>query len=269
MGQRCCKAFTIEEFEVSGDEIINTGRGGGRQFVYCIRHGEREDAVNDEWITLTDRPYDPPLTAQGRMEAKKAAQEIMKRDREEWPSVVVTSPFLRCIQTAAVVFHELCINGQNCSTIIVDHQLGEIHHPQVLKTTEKQPPTFSEESIRSAIEFAIGGENYETTLEGIAPKVVFVGTPVLFPERREAAYRRYNHYFNESIPTYSNCALITHGESVSCSISSINPDLQVFNTDYCSYSIRMRADSCSPWMLLSQSGQNGIEWIDKSEIDLE
>ena len=270
MGQRCCKALVFEEFEVDGDEILDSSDICERpQYVYCMRHGEREDSVNKEWIKLTDRPYDPPLTAQGRMDAKATAQEILKREREEWPSTIVTSPFLRCIQTAAVVYNELSVNGIYCGNIIVDYELSEIHHPQVLHTIDNIAPTFSEDSIRSAIQIAVDGQNFETPHEGtIKPRVVFLGIPINFPERREEAHVRYINYFCSTVPTTSNCVLVTHGEAVSCSISSINDNLQVFNTDYCSYSVRMRANGHTPWTLLSKTGENGIEWLDKAELDI-
>lgn len=45
------------------------------QRLFIIRHGERRDNVDYRWLDTAVRPYDPPLTAQGTLEASSAARE--------------------------------------------------------------------------------------------------------------------------------------------------------------------------------------------------
>ena len=39
------------------------------QRIFIIRHGERLDNVDYEWVMKAERPYDPPLTEDGTREA--------------------------------------------------------------------------------------------------------------------------------------------------------------------------------------------------------
>eukprot|EP01065_Artemidia_motanka_P041817 TRINITY_DN5478_c0_g1_i1.p1 TRINITY_DN5478_c0_g1~~TRINITY_DN5478_c0_g1_i1.p1 ORF type:complete len:469 (+),score=107.86 TRINITY_DN5478_c0_g1_i1:57-1409(+) len=75
-----------------------------------IRHGHRLDySERDEgrnWIPGAARPWDPPLTCVGLMQAEAAGLRV-KHDAGHWgvrrPSTVYTSPFTRCGQTALMV----------------------------------------------------------------------------------------------------------------------------------------------------------------------
>ncbi|KAJ2720868.1 hypothetical protein GGI07_004346 [Coemansia sp. Benny D115] len=80
---------------------------------YFVRHGERIDHVDDAWKDTAQVPYDPPLTAHGKMQAYATGSLIY--DYETAPSaahakgirdtdyLVLTSPFLRCAQTAELI----------------------------------------------------------------------------------------------------------------------------------------------------------------------
>ena len=65
--------------------------GGSKQRLFIIRHGERLDNVDYSWESTAERPYDPPLTAQGVEEAVAAAREQFKgkvgRDGESRDSI--------------------------------------------------------------------------------------------------------------------------------------------------------------------------------------
>ncbi len=43
----------------------------GRQVVIVIRHGERIDNVEYDWVIRSKRPYDPPLTEVGVKQARE------------------------------------------------------------------------------------------------------------------------------------------------------------------------------------------------------
>lgn len=46
------------------------------QHIFIIRHGERLDNVDYEWVMKAERPYDPPLTEDGTREALMAGERF-------------------------------------------------------------------------------------------------------------------------------------------------------------------------------------------------
>ena len=90
--------------------------------VWVMRHGTRVDEENPGWKDGAARPYDPPITAQGRAEARQTG--LMLRHiaaREGTIHSIVASPFLRCLQTATEVAKILGIEE-----IGIDHGLCEV-----------------------------------------------------------------------------------------------------------------------------------------------
>eukprot|EP00756_Hemistasia_phaeocysticola_P066058 Hpha_TRINITY_DN8976_c0_g1::TRINITY_DN8976_c0_g1_i1::g.80919::m.80919 len=83
-----------------------------RPGVVFVRHGSRIDyevrGNGGNWVAanLDRRPWDPWLTSVGHMQAEAAGLRIFK-DLEEWgllpPTLVFSSPFLRCAETAVSV----------------------------------------------------------------------------------------------------------------------------------------------------------------------
>jgi broad specificity phosphatase PhoE len=78
--------------------------------LWVVRHGERIDKVNPEWIKTAPRGAwdDPPLTEKGLNQAK----EVGKRLREEEIDYIFCSPFIRCLQTATALVGELKDNAK-------------------------------------------------------------------------------------------------------------------------------------------------------------
>ncbi len=73
------------------------------QTVWIARHGNRLDFVNPEWFNTAERPYDPPLSEDGVVQAK----ELGKRLQLEKIAHIFASPFLRTVQTANEVAYFL------------------------------------------------------------------------------------------------------------------------------------------------------------------
>ena len=67
-----------------------------KQTVWIARHGNRLDFVNPEWFNTARRRYDPPLSEDGLIQA----QELGQRLKNNNISHIISSPFLRTIQTA-------------------------------------------------------------------------------------------------------------------------------------------------------------------------
>ncbi|TKR95862.1 hypothetical protein L596_009974 [Steinernema carpocapsae] len=65
--------------------------------VWIVRHGEREDHVDQEWHLRAPRGAvdDPELSSRGRIQAQEAGVRLVHEAIDN----VVTSPFIRCLQT--------------------------------------------------------------------------------------------------------------------------------------------------------------------------
>jgi broad specificity phosphatase PhoE len=67
------------------------------QTLWLVRHAHRLDFIQPEWFDTAVYPFDPPLSEQGQVEANALAEHLSQAKIDR----IVTSPFLRTIQTAA------------------------------------------------------------------------------------------------------------------------------------------------------------------------
>ena len=67
-------------------------------FLAFIRHGERADQVKDE-KTPVENEQDPPLTTNGKAQAKKTGEFLKKvlEEQEIKKVIIYSSPFLRAL----------------------------------------------------------------------------------------------------------------------------------------------------------------------------
>ena len=89
--------------------------------VFALRHGERADRAP------TSRPcplqFDPCLTEKGLLQAEQSAQKISSMIPLHSKVHLVSSPFLRCIETASTISHILKI------PIHIEEGFGELLFP--------------------------------------------------------------------------------------------------------------------------------------------
>jgi broad specificity phosphatase PhoE len=69
------------------------------QTVWIARHGNRLDFVNPEWFNTAERPYDPPLSEDGVIQAQQLGKRLVRSGIKQ----IFASPFLRTVQTANCV----------------------------------------------------------------------------------------------------------------------------------------------------------------------
>ena len=117
-----------------------SGRSGGREGarMSVMRHGQREDEVNEDWYSLNPkRPYDPPLTEKGKAQARAAGKVLAGRG----VSVIVSSPFLRCLETAFEVIKGLEEGGSDTqdTVLYVDYGLSEVLSERNMKGVKPSP----------------------------------------------------------------------------------------------------------------------------------
>lgn len=74
-------------------------RGSGRRSIWLVRHASRLDFAHPAWSDSAPRPFDPPLSALGHAQAERVAARLAR----EPIRYLFSSPFLRCLETAAPI----------------------------------------------------------------------------------------------------------------------------------------------------------------------
>lgn len=92
--------------------------------LWFARHGNRYDFVNTEYFSVAARPYDPPLSSEGLLQAR----ELALRLRRETVRAVFCSPYLRTVQTAAPVAEALGL------PLYLEAGLGEWLNPEWMRS---------------------------------------------------------------------------------------------------------------------------------------
>ncbi|HEY9726247.1 MAG TPA: histidine phosphatase family protein [Chroococcales cyanobacterium] len=100
------------------------------QIVWIARHGNRLDFVNPEWFNTAERPYDPPLSEDGVIQAQQLGQRLVG----ESIAHIFASPFLRTVQTASMVADALDL------PIKLESGLSEWLNPAWMKTEPERLP---------------------------------------------------------------------------------------------------------------------------------
>jgi broad specificity phosphatase PhoE len=67
-----------------------------QQTVWITRHGNRLDFVDPRWYLTAPHPFDPPLSEDGLVQARKLGQRL----KPEGIARIYSSPFLRALETA-------------------------------------------------------------------------------------------------------------------------------------------------------------------------
>ncbi|KAJ2454603.1 hypothetical protein GGF42_003569 [Coemansia sp. RSA 2424] len=115
---------------------------------YVVRHGERIDHIDDTWALTSSTPYDPPLTADGWIQAQRAgtmihdleAQHIDDNLSTEY--IMLVSPFLRCAQTGEGIctgFHHAQTTNRQKWRVMVEPGLSEVINESYFGCAENVP----------------------------------------------------------------------------------------------------------------------------------
>ncbi|CAK9046151.1 unnamed protein product [Durusdinium trenchii] len=215
------------------NEPLKTPKARRRLSVCALRHGQRADDPEafDEWGCSEDAerfPHDPPLTPNGFQQAELAAKELLKEGLAF--DVVITSPYLRCIQTALVV----CETFK--SDLLLDYALSEVYGAPVFEHPPKQERPW--ESLMSCLQAsdasAFGGLDLSrikaARLMGQRPQ-----WPETMPKARMRYAKRFLDYLRRARHTNRSCLLVSHGHMVQvcASLFPANQHRQISKVDYC------------------------------------
>jgi phosphohistidine phosphatase SixA len=97
----CCCFFRVQRSKATDAAACDVSSDPFVQNLFVMCHGEHVEYKDIQPSGLALRPWDPPLTEGGKLQAWRVGRIIRL---EDWNVTrVVVSPFLRCVQTAAEV----------------------------------------------------------------------------------------------------------------------------------------------------------------------
>ncbi len=178
------------------------------QTVWIARHGNRLDFVNPEWFNTAARRYDPPLSADGFVQAAELGHRLKSANI----SHIFASPFLRTIQTASKIAQILKL------PIKLEAGLGEWHNS---KWMSELPELHPHEFL--AAEYPAIDWSYQSQIH---PR---------YPETKDDVNRRTATTIKQLVSEYSEDILIVgHGASVHGATYGLVPDTEYFKVALCS-----------------------------------
>ncbi|MCA1993827.1 MAG: histidine phosphatase family protein [Coleofasciculus sp. S288] len=158
------------------------------QTIWIARHGNRLDFVNPEWFNTAERPYDPPLSEDGIVQAKQLGQRLVG----EGIAHIFASPFLRTVQTASFIADALDL------PIKIESGLSEWLNPEWMRA---DPERLSFEVLQER--FPRIDANYTSRVIARYPE-----TSIEVLERAAHTARRLTAEFSEDL------LFVGHGASV-------------------------------------------------------
>ncbi|GLC35762.1 hypothetical protein PLESTB_000491600 [Pleodorina starrii] len=238
------------------------------QNVYCMRHGHRQDEEDEVWHLTAARPWDPPLSAKGRQQAREAAAQFKSKNID----YVLTSPFVRCLQTSAEIVDEL---GLEQGRWLVLWPMAELCDPRLLLAgRDDLRSALGKRSIR---EWMWNGMTFDQALsELLAPELAHSGVRIrpemwnevapLYPEKIEQALRRYERQIRSVCKDFAgrNVIVVTHGEALRAAVNMYDSRAAVYEVKHTGHVPMHRERGTNgawePWSLCCTSGQTGVYW---------
>lgn len=204
-----------------------------------MRHGERLDAADPSgWFkspAAKRYPFDCPLSPKGRLQVGEVARELARKSSSSF-SCVVSSPFLRCVETSVEVCRALGL------PICIDMQLGEVFGPACFgEWSAPGPSRRNPDEVMASV---------PPDIRAVAP-VDFIGEEPAWPESIEDArlrmVTRVEQYAEWAARLEgANFLLVTHGDCVGAcltlALAGADGTLSkvVDKVDYCGYALLER-----------------------------
>lgn len=246
------------------------------QNIVVLRHGDRIDHFDPQWVKSAARPWDPPLIDAGLNRAFTTGRKL--RNTLKFPiHRVFVSPFIRCVQTASNVVSALCAidDDPNAKTscdvvsldpnklkVSIEYGLCEALHTDAIAPSVAPPDgkfTFNIPELEAM--FPAG-----TVDHTVAPG--YKELPQ-WEETVEGARTRYETIVKVLADKYpsENLLLVTHAEGVWVSVTACAKGASVDSIDYCAYSELRRpifnnngSITAGNFDMLTLSGQTGINY---------
>ena len=210
--------------------------------IWLARHGNRLDFVEPEWFSNAEKKYDPPLSEDGRIQAQQLADKLPQKKIDH----LITSPFLRAVETADIIAQVLDLS------IKVEAGLGEWHNADWMTQT---PQIHSFSQLKSLYPRIDG--NYRSY---VTPK---------YPEDKLQVLDRMKKIAYKLVEQFSgNILLVGHSISVTGIVQGLLNSSVEINTSLCSLTKLVKYDM--QWQLVLNGDTSGISqaqffWREKND----
>lgn len=288
------------------------------QVIVVMRHGERSDDAPDALTlppgtgsdgTQAVDPVNPPLTCKGATYVEQGAAlalhdalRALYGPRCNVPLQTISSPFLRCLQTADAISngmrrlqasssHEPADDDGEGSCRVdggveVDFRLSEVCGPVRVKGIPPSEPTTEPSATLSSSIYSRMPKEHSLATKN-SRKGLKLALPVWGEGVRQAQVRyvgalrslsrglQRHHTRNAALPRHA--LLVTHGDAISSVVSAIYPSLTVYEVKYGGFVILEKLLTPTPGVPLAGPDTplldcnrfrivhvHGVEWLDES-----
>jgi broad specificity phosphatase PhoE len=207
-----------------------------------VRHGDRMDHFEEEWEKYPERyryPNDAPLTENGRVHAYGTGDVLSAHVAKVGPpfAFIVSSPYLRCAQTACCIAEKLSLPVQ------FDLDLGEVFDQNSMRgdvshKRQHRPPAELERLLRNDF------PTVQINRDHKSQKLSIRGHLQKFPEPLERAKMRFRHKVDmlvqQAATELVSIIIVTHGDALPAVLEMLLEDTEVESVPYCSCAIGTR-----------------------------
>jgi broad specificity phosphatase PhoE len=209
--------------------------------IYITRHGQRIDFVDQSWVeSHPEYSHDPPLSEIGFSQAQELGQFCKNKNITR----IVSSPYLRCLQTAFMVAKEINAPDSNAVKTCVEPGCQEFHGLKKAWTLSLMPRWYFYHDRRDYL------PDYEQELSAILPYIDLDYKPLYsedeyflkrgspdelnFVETREQLEQRllriFEHTIHDPDPKNHNVLFVTHAAGLISSVEALmrrrHPDMR-------------------------------------------
>jgi broad specificity phosphatase PhoE len=196
----------------------DTHEANSNRFFAVVRHADRADDMGalvegTSWALSQESwqwPLDPPLSDIGVANAQQLGRDLALAAKSQGSHVhtVITSPYLRCIQTAA----EICRQLHYKCNFLIDISLGEIFGPTVMGDIEPTNPVRPFDEIIQA--YKLEGLDIQCKPQGRLPH-----WPESLGDARERFTNRFIQHLTCNEVLNQNFIIVSHGDCVGAALS--------------------------------------------------
>jgi len=201
-----------------------------KRVIWVVRHGIRQDNIDPNWKKTAERPDDPPLAREGRLQAIDTGKFLSNQDIQ----FIYSSPFLRCVQTAGLIANIIKV------PIRVEYGLCEA---LFAKWFSQMPDLSSVTELKKEIKWI--DETYKSV---VIPS---------FPENEEKdTWERCARTMERILTdTGGNILLVGHGASVAGMVKVLTGTIENGNYNLCGLN---RIEATGTGWILRWSGENHL-----------
>jgi len=232
------------------------------QTFVILRHSIRLDYVDPDYASSAEGcawPVDAPLSPDGVALAQEVAEELSSIHKDVGFGMIVTSPYLRCMETARECAKRLDLD------VLVDQELGEFRNKDMPKEVAHRSPA---ELAALADEWGIKLRNRKYNNGGFRMS----GSCPKWGETLEAAHarwiRRIEKYILASRPNHCQIIFVTHADALHATINMLGRGSKVVREiDFCAMLVATRSDKREDD---DDHGAYGANWeIKARRVDIE